>query len=65
MYFHVLPAKIGNDKHCTGQLIDKVSAIPDFLFYTSFELLPAEQVINKRVVELHRGDPSLTAATVV
>ncbi len=65
MYLNMLATEIGNDKHCTGQLIDKVSAIPYFLLYTSFELLPAEQVINKRVVELHRGDPSLTAATVV
>ena len=58
MYLYVLSPKIGYDKHCTGQLIDKVPAVPYFLFNPSLEFLPAEQVIDKRVVELHGGDPS-------
>lgn len=58
MYLYVLSSEIGHDKHCTGKLIDQVSAVPYFLFNPSLEFFPAEQVIDERVVELHGSDPS-------
>src|SRR5690606_6182170 len=50
---HVLPVELADHQHCSRDIIDEIATLLHLLFYPAFELLPADQVVDQGIVEVH------------